>query len=121
MKFLVDVNISVDTAKWLRNQGHDAVHLFEQGLHRLEDIDIWSKAITEDRIILTCDLDFAYLLSISEQSLPSVILFRLEFQTPNNHIKWLKEILQTASQVLLKGVIITVSDKKVRVRHLPIN
>ena len=120
MKFLVDVNVSPVVAKWLRDQGYDAVHLFELDLHTLEDIDIWAKAAQETRIIVTCDLDFPYLLSISEQSLPSVILFRLEYPTSENEINWLKRIFLNTNEALIKGAIVTISDSKVRVRHLPL-
>lgn len=77
MKFLVDMGISQRTVEWLRNQGHDIVHLREQGLQKLDDEDILIKAKTEERIILTMDLDFTNLLAWSKDTLPSVIIFRL--------------------------------------------
>jgi predicted nuclease of predicted toxin-antitoxin system len=33
MKFLLDMGLAVSTARYLRDCGHDAVHLREQGLH----------------------------------------------------------------------------------------
>ncbi|MEL6384950.1 MAG: DUF5615 family PIN-like protein [Cyanobacteria bacterium J06626_18] len=39
--------------------------------------DILNKARAEVRIVLTVDLDFGYLLAISQSMLPSVVLFRL--------------------------------------------
>jgi predicted nuclease of predicted toxin-antitoxin system len=65
MKFLADMGISPRTVTWLRKQGYDAVHLNEQGLERLSDEAILSKARKEERVVLTLDLDFSYLLAIS--------------------------------------------------------
>ncbi|MGA3066169.1 MAG: DUF5615 family PIN-like protein [Tepidisphaeraceae bacterium] len=37
MKFLADMGVSAGVVQWLRREGHDAVHLRELGLPRLED------------------------------------------------------------------------------------
>jgi len=71
MKFLADMNISLLTVKWLRSQG----------LQRAVDSFILDKARAEHRILLTMDLDFGYLMAISHEQLPSVILFRLGNET----------------------------------------
>lgn len=65
MRFLADMGVSLFTVSWLREAGHDAVHLREQGLQRLPDAEILLKARQEDRIILTMDLDFGTLLAIN--------------------------------------------------------
>ena len=43
MKFLSDMGISMSTVRSLRDAGHDAVHLREQGLARLPDAEIVEK------------------------------------------------------------------------------
>ncbi len=48
MKFLLDMGIARSTADYLRNHGHDAVHLREVGMQRLSDHDIIHKARAED-------------------------------------------------------------------------
>ena len=58
-------------------KGYNAVHLDEEGLLRLRDLEILEKARQEERIILTFDLDFGELLAVSRASVPSVIIFRL--------------------------------------------
>lgn len=40
MKFLADMGLARSTVAFLRAQGHDAVHLREQGLQQLEDDEI---------------------------------------------------------------------------------
>lgn len=74
MKFLVDMGISIRVVAALRKQGHDVVHLQEQGLIRLPDAEILVKARAEERIVLTHDLDFGELLAASGGTLPSVVI-----------------------------------------------
>ena len=50
MKFLADMGVSMTTVAALRNLGHDAVHLREQDLMRMDDLHIVAKARTEGRI-----------------------------------------------------------------------
>jgi predicted nuclease of predicted toxin-antitoxin system len=52
------MGLAQSTVAFLRTQGHDAVHLRDQGLQQLEDIEIVQKARAENRVILTHDLDF---------------------------------------------------------------
>ncbi|MBY0435758.1 MAG: DUF5615 family PIN-like protein [Cyclobacteriaceae bacterium] len=120
MRFLADMGISMTTVTWLRSQGYDAVHLSEQKLTRLNDELILEKAKAEDRILLTCDLDFGFLLSVSKESAPSTVIFRLEFQTPLNHIHKLKQLINDSMVSLQKGSIVSVDDKRIRIRSLPI-
>ena len=50
MTFLADMGISSRTVNWLRNEGHQAVHLVEQDLYRFPDAAILQKARDEERV-----------------------------------------------------------------------
>jgi predicted nuclease of predicted toxin-antitoxin system len=120
MKFLADMGISPRLTEELRQRGHDAVHLSEQGLNRMTDGEILQKARQENRIVLTHDLDFGELLAASGGDLPSVIIFRLKDMRPSNVARHLFGILNQRSDALEQGVIISVTDRKIRIRSLPI-
>ena len=120
MRFLADMGVSTLTVKWLRNEGHDAVHLRELGLQRLPDEDILVKAREEGRIVLTMDLDFGYLLAISADPLPSVVLFRLSDERAEFVSRRLASVLTESAEALVAGAIVSVSDTSIRVRGLPI-
>ena len=51
MRFLADMGVSIRVVEWLRNNGHDTKHLREEGLHRMPNGEIFTKAIHENRII----------------------------------------------------------------------
>lgn len=120
MKFLADMGVSQTVVKQLRKDGYDAIHLRDEGLQKLSDHKIVEKAKQENRIILTFDLDFADLLAISREDLPSVIIFRLQNATPSSVIPRLNQVISECEKLLLSGVIITIDNARYRVRKLPI-
>lgn len=97
MRFLADMGISIRTVIWLRQNSHDAIHLREEGLQRLPDPLILEKATKENRVLLTCDLDFGQLMAASKQKLPSVIVFRLNNEKAQNQIAKLDQVIKEAS------------------------
>ncbi len=120
MRFLADMGISPATVASLGESGHDASHLREEGLERLEDSSIVEKARGEDRILLTCDLDFGYLMAVSGERLPTVILFRLSDMRPANVLAHLNRTIDQEADQLTAGAIVVVTDTRIRVRRLPI-
>jgi predicted nuclease of predicted toxin-antitoxin system len=69
------MGVSATTVRALPAAAHDAVHLREDGLIRLPDLDIIAKAAQEQRVVLTFDLDFGDILAMSRAEAPSVIIF----------------------------------------------
>ena len=86
----------------------------------LPDEQVLAKAVAEQRIVLTMDLDFGYLLAISKASLPSVILFRLEDKRSERVNERLSEVLRLCLNDLSAGAIVVVTETTIRVRRLPI-
>ncbi|HWQ70026.1 MAG TPA: DUF5615 family PIN-like protein [Patescibacteria group bacterium] len=120
MRFLADMGISMSTVRALRQQGHEVVHLREEGLGRLPDAAILAKARQEQRIVLTFDLDFGDLLALGGHEFPSVIIFRLHNEIPSFITITLLNVLAQRAQVLLEGAIMIVEDTRYRIRRLPI-
>jgi predicted nuclease of predicted toxin-antitoxin system len=121
MKFLADMGISPVTVAWLKQQGHDAIHLSEERLHKLSDREIFNKADREDRIVLTTDLDFGEIAISASSAKISVIIFRQEDRTPTSVNQYLEKVIGTAKTDLEKGAIITVQVSRIRIRHLSRN
>jgi predicted nuclease of predicted toxin-antitoxin system len=120
MKFLLDMGISTKSAAHLRRLGHDALHLFEQRLERLPDQDIILKACSENRVLVTHDLDFGELLAASGDRLPSVVTFRLRKMHPDIVNRCLDTIIANHQEALAQGVLISVAEGRIRIRRLPI-
>jgi predicted nuclease of predicted toxin-antitoxin system len=120
MKFLADMGLARSTVVFLRAQGHDAVHLRDEGLQRLDDEEIVRKGLAEGRVILTHDLDFGRIVALSQASVPTVITFRLEDMRPVQVNRFLIEVLDRFTPELETGALISVNEGGVRVRPLPV-
>lgn len=120
MRFLADMGVSQRVVTWLREQGHDATHLRDEGLQRLENGDIFTKASRKLRIILTWDLDFAEILALSGSNTVSAVVFRLVNTRSTHVIERLERVLLESTQDLENGAIISVEEGRHRVRLLPI-
>ena len=121
MKFLLDMGISPETGMYLTKLGHDAVHLIDEAIGRASDFEIMDKALNEQRIILTHDLDFGKLLAFSGEKLPSVVIFRLRNMRPENVNRFCERVIDRFSDSLEQGAILSVGDKKIRSHVLPVN
>jgi predicted nuclease of predicted toxin-antitoxin system len=120
MKFLVDMGISPRSAAFLRGLGHDAVHLHDEGLDRLSDTNILTAALEEGRVVLTHDLDFGDLMAASKAQLPSVVIFRLRNMSADHVDHYLRILLANYQDRLIAGVVISVTEREIRIRSLPI-
>ena len=120
MRFLADMGVSLMTVGALRAANHDAVHLRDEGLIRLPDPEIATKAVAERRIVLTFDLDFGDILATAGSEVPSVVIFRLRDQTPAAVNPRLFRVIAECAEELASGAIIIVEDERFRVRRLPI-
>jgi len=114
------MGVAMRSVEWLREQGHDATHLREENLQRMSDADVFRKAATEGRILLTFDLDFGEIVALSSEKNASVVLFRLHNTRTPHVIERLKSALQETSQSLESGAIVVVEERRLRVRRLPL-
>jgi len=107
-------------AKSIRENGYDVIHLAEQELYCISDDQVHQKAKEEGRVILTFDLDFSDIAAKRGSKLPSIIIFRLSNKKWENIIFRLSLVLEQYCSELIEGAIISVGDKKIRLRKLPL-
>ena len=120
MRFLADMGVARRVVEWLRDQGHDARHLREEELQRLPDDQIFRKAVAENRVVLTLDLDFGEIVAFSGQQNVSVVLFRLQNPRAPHVIDRLRVVLPEALSALEQGAAVVVEESRFRIRRLPI-
>src|SRR4051812_279395 len=100
MKFLVDNAISPMISLELKKAGFDAVHVRDYGLQASTDEVIFHTAEQENRIIISADTDFAFLLAQRKSSSPSVILFRKGAE--RNPVKQIELLLANLNESVQK-------------------
>ena len=120
MRFLADMGVDTRVVDWPRREGHDANHLREEALHRMPNGDIFTKAIVEDRVILTFDLDFGEIAALTAGRKAGVVVFRLHNTRTPHVIDRLATVLAASSDALEHGAVIAVEETRHRVRHLPL-
>ncbi|MCX5646165.1 MAG: DUF5615 family PIN-like protein [Phycisphaerae bacterium] len=118
MRFLADMGVAQRIVAWLRSEGHDTIHLREQGLQRLPNGEIFEKAAQEERIILTFDLDFGEIVALSGDRRVSIILFRLHNTCTPHVIDRLRKVLKDSGEALERGAIVVVQESRHRTRRL---
>lgn len=120
MKFLVDQPVSPILVDWLRKSGHDAYHVRERSLSRSPDSDLFERAVAEDRIIITADLDFCRIIALSGIESPGLILFRGGSLTDDQMLKLLKTVLERVSEDQLSRSVVVIDRGTLRVAPLPL-
>lgn len=119
MKFLVDENVGLSIINFLREQGFDTKSVSELYPSR-DDIFIFKEAYRENRIIITNDKDFGYLIFKTELPPISVILLRFEDESISGILKAIKEALKLPKEKLLNHFIV-LSENRIRIRSLKPN
>ncbi|MFO8101858.1 MAG: DUF5615 family PIN-like protein [Dehalococcoidia bacterium] len=114
------MGISPRTVAFLRERGHDGLHLIEEGLERSEDSVVIEKARDEERVLLTHDLGFGELMASSRGTSPSIIIFRLKDMRPDRVNQFMEKILADHYASLEQGAVLSVTERQIRVRNLPI-
>jgi predicted nuclease of predicted toxin-antitoxin system len=117
---LIDMPLARRVADQLSADGHDAIHLSQQGLGRLADEEIFAKATAEGRIIVTADLDFGAIIARTGTQAVSVIVFRLANLKADHVVTLLRRVLAKATADLNRGAVVIVEETRVRIRHLPL-
>lgn len=113
------MGVSLRVVEWLRQEGHDANHLREEGLQRLPNGEIFAKAVAEDRVILTFDLDFGEIAALSRGRKTGIVIFRLHNTRASHVIDRLSAVLPSSLEALERGCIVLVEESRHRVREFP--
>jgi len=122
VRLLFDANLSPEVARRLADSGHDAIHVADIDLLSASDPDIMRAAAAEERVLVTADSDFAAMLALGEHRAPSVVLLRsADHLRPAEQAILLIANLPRVEHELAAGAIVSLNQRHLRIRDLPID
>jgi predicted nuclease of predicted toxin-antitoxin system len=81
---------------------------------------VHARALEEERVIISTDMDFAYLHAQKELSLPSVILSRRAERKTDARLGLILKNLVATGADLERGSVAIFESSRIRIRRLPI-
>jgi predicted nuclease of predicted toxin-antitoxin system len=119
-RILLDQGLAPNAASILREQGFDAVHVAEIGMHRAEDCEILQFARDHLRVCVTLDHDFHAHLATTGRGHPSVVLLRVQGLHAKGQADLIRTVCLQCEVALSEGAAISADGNSIRVRRLPL-
>jgi predicted nuclease of predicted toxin-antitoxin system len=120
MRAFLDQGLPYSTVRHLRAAGWDVIHAVDVEMERATDSAIVNYARVEKRFCVTLDSDFHSIVAIANESSPSVIRIRQEGLSGQKMAELLIHIYPEIEADIATGAFVTVTDKNIRVRCLPV-
>ena len=120
MKLLIDMNLSPKWVLVLKEAGLEATHWSSIGRPDAPDYEIMAYARSNGYVVFTHDLDFGTILAATKADCPSVIQIRTQDVTPEHLSPLVVSALHQFEKHLEDGAIVTIDQKKLRARILPL-
>ena len=117
MKFKVDENLPAEYASILRGAGFEADTVFDEKLSGASDSVLSKRCCTEDRVLMTLDLDFANVQAYPPKSHPGIVVFRPESQDKPTLLGILKRLVPVLLQLSPKHQLWIVEPDRIRYRE----
>ena len=120
MKLLLDMNLPPKLADILANRGIPSIHWYAIGAPDATDEKIMLYAKDNDYVVVTHDLDFSAILSVTHGQKPSVIQIRVQ----NINVEEIAEMVTTTvtnnTEAIRQGAIVSLDANRARLRVLPL-
>jgi predicted nuclease of predicted toxin-antitoxin system len=116
MRFKIDENLPVEAAESLRQAGHEATTVPQQGLSGEPDEHIALVCQKEALALVTLDTDFAEIRAYPPSQYSGLIVLRLRTQDKSHVLHVLKRLLPLLSTDPLAHYLWIVEEERVRVR-----
>jgi predicted nuclease of predicted toxin-antitoxin system len=120
MNFLLNMNVHRDMTAPLKQRGHICRHAGDIGMSRATDAEIVAEAKRTGEAIITHDLDYGHLLAFSGERAPSVLILRVRDLRTDEIMSRLDAVWNEIEVPLNEGAIVSLADKSLRIRRLPI-
>ncbi len=114
--FKIDENLHADVASFLREHGHDASTVWDEGLRGTSDATLAQVCRAEERALITLDLDFADIRTYPPEQYPGLIVLRVTRQDKSHLLDVLRRVVPLLREEALAQHLWIVDEKNVRIR-----
>lgn len=116
MRFKLDENLPDLVRESLGRLGHDAHTVTQEGLSGARDETVFQACITEGRILITLDLDFADIRTYRPGSHPGIWVLRPMKQTFGAIEALVRVGIQLSDVERVSGQLWVIDERRVRIR-----
>ena len=117
MRFKADENLPPEVAAFLRDNGHDALTVWDQGMRGEPDERLAAVCQSERRALVTLDLGFADIRTYPPERFAGLIVLRLNHQSWRHVLAVLPRVLELVKTEPLEGRLWIVDEQSLRVRE----
>ena len=93
MRFKLDENMPMKAQVWLQEHGHDADSVFDENLGGANDSAVAMACQTEQRVLVTLDLDFSDIRTYPPSDYCGIIILRPKYQSTIQIMAMLESML----------------------------
>ena len=117
MKIKLDENVTTGVIPVLKKLGHDIHSTSDEGLTGKPDAEIWSATQSEQRFLITQDLDFSDAKKFAPGTHHGILLLRLHSPNQTEIISRLTELFSNEDAESWRNCFVVATKHKVRVRR----
>lgn len=119
MKFKLDENFGTRTQQLFRAAGHDVQTVRDEGLQVSSDQYLYQVCCTEQRCLVTLDLDFADIIRFPPNQTSGIVVIRVP-RNPSLSLleRLIRQFLQMLTQTPVKKLLWIVEIGRIRVHQL---
>lgn len=116
MQFKIDENLPIEIADLLITAGYDAKTVNDQQLQGTKDPVIADTCRSENRVLVTLDIDFSDIRAYPPEEFSGIIVLRVQSQAKHHVIKVFRSIIPLIGREPLIQHLWIVEETKVRIR-----
>jgi predicted nuclease of predicted toxin-antitoxin system len=116
VKFKIDEKLPNELAADLRDLGHEAATVFDEGLVGAKDPVLMAAVASENKILLTLDKGIANLQQYPAEQYSGVVLFRTVKSGRRAILAFIRERFPDLLELDLRGRLTVVGPTRIRVR-----
>ena len=103
--------------RFLRQLGHDVLDVRESGMAGTTDRQVSARALSEGRILVTMDLDFANILQYPPADYTGILVLRVPHPTRLHAVNTLRDFLSVLTEEDIKNALVIVEPGAYRIRR----